>query len=76
MRRIAIAGVAIATSHIAFAVAVARWIVRSDGGNDDARRLSTIDAGERSPLYATRIELADLRERIRSLERIAAGIDC
>ena len=74
MRRIAIAGVAIATSHIAFAVA--RWIVRSDGGNDDGRRLPTIDAGERSPLYATRIELADLRECIRSLERIAAGIDC
>ena len=41
------------------------------------RRLElTRDAAERpSPTPAARIELADLRERVRKLEAIAAGVD-
>ncbi len=33
------------------------------------------DGGERSASPAARIELADLRERVRKLEAIAAGVD-
>jgi hypothetical protein len=41
------------------------------------RELDLAGAGDRTPLPspAARIELADLKERIRKLEAIAAGVD-
>ncbi|WP_347303408.1 hypothetical protein V5740_01935 [Croceibacterium sp. TMG7-5b_MA50] len=44
----------------------------------DAHRSAPLDSGNRavgSPEGAARIELADLRERIRRLEAIASGVD-
>ncbi|MBN8830245.1 MAG: hypothetical protein J0G94_06345 [Sphingomonadales bacterium] len=40
-----------------------------------AQRAATADAGPGAVSAATRIDVADLKERIRKLEAIAAGID-
>lgn len=39
------------------------------------RRLTIAHPEERQPTAGARIELADLRERVRRLEAIAAGVD-
>lgn len=39
------------------------------------RRLTIARPEERQPTAGSRIELADLRERVRRLEAIAAGVD-
>ena len=39
------------------------------------RGASPLEAGPAQPSAATRIEMADLKERIRKLEAIAAGVD-
>lgn len=41
----------------------------------ERHRLSAHPAEEGSPVGAARIEIADLKERIRKLEAIASGVD-
>lgn len=47
------------------------WLDLQRGGTGGTARLPAIDA----PSSAARIEMADLRERVRKLEAIAAGVD-
>ncbi len=63
--------VALAGLGLAAAAALKGW-----NGWLDVRRLE-IEAvgGASSPSPAARIELADLKERVRKLERIASGVD-
>ena len=70
--------IALVAASILAAVALASWAaLRGWQGWLELKRFElTCAAGDRSlPPASGRIEIADLRERVRKLEAIAAGID-
>lgn len=68
---------ALATTTLAGLAIVAATALRGWNGWLDLKRAELARRGEDSapPSAAARIEVADLKERIRKLEAIAAGVD-
>lgn len=65
----------IAASALAGVTILSLSALKGWSGWLDLQRAHLGGGGERSASPAARIELADLRERVRKLEAIAAGVD-
>jgi len=72
---LAIAASSVAAIAIVSAAALRGWAGWLELKKSELLRFGEARADEGIPSMATRIEVADLKERIRKLEAIAAGVD-